>query len=110
MIRQAMASTRESDHRVEPSWFVLVCRVVLVIVGGYAAAAGFVAGAAVMLPVLGMARSEAVTLASMLGFIVYLGLLLWGFAERRLWRLCGGIAIIAGSGFGIGALLSPTVG
>lgn len=35
-----------------------------------------------------MAGHEAVLIACMLGFVVYLGLLIWAFAEPRLWRLC----------------------
>ena len=99
------SSSHESDNADEPSWFALFGRVMLVIFGGYAAAAGFVAGASVALPLIGMARSEAVALASMLGFVVYLVLLLWGFAERRLWRLCLGLALLAGGGFGVGSLM-----
>ncbi len=41
-----------------------------------------------------MSRSDAVVLAAMLGFLLYLGLLLWAFAERRLSRL----AIVLGGG------------
>ncbi|MCP1999794.1 hypothetical protein [Nitrobacter winogradskyi] len=52
-----------------------------------------------------MPRSEAVVLASMLGFIIYLVLLLWSFAERRLWRLGYVLAFLAGSGFGFASLL-----
>lgn len=56
--------------------------------GGYAVAAGLAALAAVALPAAGlMVRSEAVVLASMLAFLVYLALLIWAFADRRLARL-----------------------
>lgn len=34
-----------------------------------------------------LARSEAVVLSAMLGFLVYLVILLWAFAEHRLLRL-----------------------
>ncbi|MGC4097109.1 MAG: hypothetical protein QM706_08335 [Nitrospira sp.] len=105
MTRQSATPDRDSDDAVEPSWLALIGRVVLVIFGGYAAAAGFVTGASVALPLIGMVRSEAVALAAMLGFVVYLVLLLWGFAERRLWRLCLGLALLAGGGFGVGSLM-----
>src|SRR5918998_20086 len=52
--------------------------------GGYALAAGLVALLAAGLPWTGMARAEAAVLAGMLGILLYLGLLLWAFAERRL--------------------------
>lgn len=64
-------------------------RLVAAVGGGYAVAAGLAALAAVALPAAGlMVRSEAVVLASMLAFLVYLALLIWAFADRRLARLC----------------------
>ncbi|BAZ93541.1 hypothetical protein TspCOW1_15200 [Thiohalobacter sp. COW1] len=45
-----------------------------------------------------LARSEAVVLSAMLGFVVYLLVLLWAFAERRLprlWLVLGGGGIAA---------------
>lgn len=67
----------------------IVVRLVAAIGGGYAVAAGLAALAAVALPAAGlMLRSEAVVLASMLAFLVYLALLIWAFADRRLARLC----------------------
>ena len=49
-------------------WHIAL-RVFVVIVGGYAATAALVAGVARVLPVAGLARSEAVALASMCGFV-----------------------------------------
>ncbi|WP_295680328.1 hypothetical protein [uncultured Nevskia sp.] len=72
-----------------------VSRVLLAVVGAY-----FFTTASVMLAARGIAdlglfsRSDAVVLAAMFGFLLYLGLLLWAFAERRLWRL----AIVLGGG------------
>lgn len=67
----------------------VLVRLVAAIGGGYAVAAGLAALAAVALSTGGvMARSEAVVLASMLAFLVYLALLIWAFADRRLARLC----------------------
>ena len=66
----------------------VLVRLVAAVGGGYAVAAGLAALAAVALPAGGlMARSEAVVLASMLAFLVYLALLIWAFADRRLARL-----------------------
>ena len=67
-------------------------RVTGAVAGGYAVTT---AGAA--LARLGMARSDAVVTAAMLGFIVYLLLLLWGFAVRslaRLWLALAGSAAL----------------
>jgi hypothetical protein len=62
----------------------VVLRVLAIVLGGYAASAALVAAASATLPLLGMARMDAYTVAGMLGFIVYLGLGLWAAAERRL--------------------------
>ena len=64
----------------------IIVRLVAAIGGGYAVAAGLAALAARALPA--MTAREAVVLASMLAFLVYLGLLIWGFAEPNLVRLC----------------------
>jgi hypothetical protein len=67
----------------------IIVRLVAAIGGGYAVSAGLAALAARALPAAtAMSRSEAVVLASMLAFLVYLGLLIWGFAEPSLLRLC----------------------
>lgn len=80
---------------------LVVLRLIAAIGSGYAVAAGLAALAAVSLPaVTALPRSEAVVLASMLAFILYLGLLIWGFAERRLVRLCTVLAITATASWG----------
>jgi len=84
-------------------WWHIALRLLVVIVGGYAAASVLVAGLARALPVTGLARSEAVVLASICGFIFYLALLIWGFARRRLTHLALGLAL-AGS-FGLALTL-----
>lgn len=79
-------------------------RLVAAIGGGYAAAAGLAALAAAVLPALAvLPRSEAVVLSSMLAFVVYLVLLIWGFAEQRLARLCVILAAVGAASWG-GAL------
>jgi hypothetical protein len=71
-------------------------RVTGAVLGGYAFSAACVALASVTLPLAtGMAHSEAVLLASMLGFVLYLVALIWAFAERVLWRVWG---VFAGGG------------
>ena len=67
----------------------IIVRLVVAIGGGYAVSAGLAALAARALPATtAMPPREAVVLASMLAFLVYLGLLIWGFAEPSLARLC----------------------
>ncbi len=87
----------------------LASRLAAVVGGGYACTAAAVALAARALPwAFGMARSEAVVLAAMAGFLFYLVVLLWGFAEPRLARvwavLPGGAAIGWGLVHGLPAI------
>ena len=86
----------------------LISRILAAIVGGYLLSAGLVTLAAMALG-LAMAQSEAVVLTSMLGFILYLAVLLWSFAERRLWRVW---AVAAGGGAvasGLALWLAPVL-
>lgn len=78
----------------------VVIRVLGAVFGGYALTVLAVAAAGAAMARLGMARSDAVVLAAMLGFVAYLALLLWGFSVKstaRLWLvLAGGAAAMAG--------------
>lgn len=67
-------------------WPALVQRVLLALMGGYFLSAGLAGLFALGLGRI-MPRGEAVVLVAMCAFIVYLLLLLWAFAERRLARL-----------------------
>ncbi|NKQ09653.1 hypothetical protein [Pseudomonas sp. SST3] len=79
----------------------LLLRVVAAVGGGYACTVALSSTAAQLLTLLGgMARSEAVILAAMLGFILYLVLLLWSFTEPRLWRVWA--LLLAGTAIGLG--------
>lgn len=86
-------------------WLSLVTRVLMVVVAGYAASAGLSAALSVTLPFAGLARSESVLLASMSGFLFYLVLLIWGFVERRLWRLGAVLALLSACGFGLARVI-----
>lgn len=76
----------------------VLSRVLAAVLGGYAFSAACVALLSVVLPtVFALARSDAVILASMLGFLVYLGVLIWAFAQQRharVWALLGGGAVL----------------
>lgn len=65
---------------------LLILRIALAIPGGYALTAGTVALATALLAAL-MPRAEAFVLSAMLGFLLYLAILIWAFAEPRLLRL-----------------------
>lgn len=82
---------------VLPDWARLSLRILLVVGGGYLLAAGASGLAAAALAQV-MPRAEATMLMAMLAFLIYLALMLWGFAERswaRLW-----------AAFGVGSLLA----
>lgn len=84
-----MAGTAERHNRGRHfrAGLVLSFRLLALVGGGYFLSAALVALGAAGLAGLGMMRSEAVVLMSMLGFAIYLLVLIWGFAERNLARL-----------------------
>lgn len=91
------------SSRDRKPWFGLVLRLLGAVFGGYALTALTVAAAGAVLVRLGMARSDAVVLAAMLGFVVYLALLLWAFSVKstaHLWLA------MMGSAAGMAVLLS----
>jgi hypothetical protein len=97
-----------SSERIKGGSSVL-SRVLGAVCGGYAFSAASVALLAVGLPrVGGMARSEAVLVASMLGFLIYLGVILWAFAEPRLARVWGFLAGGAAVAYGLMRLLKAS--
>ena len=65
---------------------MIALRVAAAVLGGYFLAAGLSALAAEALAQL-LPPSEAVVLMAMLAFLIYLALLIWAFAERRLPRV-----------------------
>lgn len=100
--RQGERRSREASGN---SWIAITGRVLLVVAGGYLVSASLVSASSVMLPFVGLHRSEAVVLASMCGFVLYLGLLIWGFAQQSLMRLGGMFALLACGGQVITILL-----
>lgn len=70
-------------------------RILGAVAGGYGVTALAVAAAGALLARLGMARAEAVVLAAMLGFFMYLALLLWGFSVARIATLWTGLLAAA---------------
>ena len=91
----------------------IVVRVLMVVGGGYAVAAGFAA----LLPVTMVAarlmvRSEAAILSSMMAFVVYLAVILWAVAEPSLPRLAAKLAAAGaafwGGAYGLARLTVPT--
>lgn len=78
----------------------MAVRIAGAVLGGYALTASYVPLLASALALAGMARSEAVVLSAMLGFVFYLVVLLWAFSVRSLARLLavttGGTALAYG--------------
>ncbi len=89
---------RVAAHRAWPVFW----RILVAVGGGYGLCALAVAVAGAALAALGMARSEAVVLSAMLGFVGYAVFLVWAFAVRSVWRL----VIWAGAA---GAVLGTTL-
>lgn len=91
--------------------FAIIARAVAAVLGGYALSAGLSAALAVTLPLVSsLPRSESVLLASMLGFVIYLLVLLWVLVERRVLLV---LAVLAGGALlssGVAYWLSPLLG
>ena len=94
-----------------PSWLrvgKVASRVLAAVGAGYACTAAVVALTTLLLSLaFGMARGEAVVLAAMAGFLLYLTVLLWGFAEPRLarvWAVLVGAAVLC---WGLAQWLAP---
>ena len=79
------------------AWLTLSQRLLLITIGGYFFSAALATWGALLLSRL-IPRSEAVVLMTMLGFVIYLLTLMWGFAQLRLWQLwlvLAGVPVIA---------------
>jgi hypothetical protein len=80
---------------------VVAARVLVAVFGGYAFSAASSAALALALARgAGLARGEAVLLAAMLGFVVYLIVLLWAFTARSLGRVA--VVVLGGALAGYG--------
>lgn len=93
--------------------FAIIARAVVAVLGGYALSAGLSAALAVTLPLVSsLPKSESVLLASMLGFVIYLLVLLWVLVERRvvlvLAVLGGGALLSSGVAYWLSPLLAAT--
>lgn len=78
----------------------LASRIFAAVLGAYAFTWGFMALGIVLLFAAGMEFHDAEHLSAIIGFLVFLGLFLWAFAARSLWRvwlvLAGGGLLMAG--------------
>lgn len=79
-------------------------RVLALAVGAYAASAALVAAAVALLILAGVDRRDAFTVCSILGFAVYVALVLWASAERRLSVVLGVLGLVTVLGAALAAL------
>jgi hypothetical protein len=82
----------------------VVLRVLAIVVGGYAASAALVAAAVASLRLAGVVPSDAFTLCSILGFLVYLVLALWAATEQRLPLLVASLLLLTVGGAGMATM------
>ncbi|MDB5425370.1 MAG: hypothetical protein JWQ29_2786 [Phenylobacterium sp.] len=94
--------------------FAIVSRFAATLLAGYAATVGMVALGAVLLALgLGMTRAQALVATTMIGFLGYAAIILWGFAEPRLgriWAILAGVAVLSHIAAIALARLLPPVG
>jgi hypothetical protein len=87
-----------NDSAMAPGKGAIALRILGALFGGYAFTSGAVACSTLLLIAAGVARSESVTIATLLGFPLYLVVLLWSFctpALHRVWlALAGGGAAL----------------
>lgn len=90
------------------SWHV-ASRVAASTLGGYAFTWGFIALGAMLLFAVGMSLDEASSLASMLGFLVFLAVFCWAFIAPSLarvwWVLAGGGGLMSLAGWWLSRVL-----
>lgn len=86
----------------------LVVRIVGAVAGGYALTSIVTVLLALVLVLFGLSRSEATVLAMMLGFLVYLLVLLWAFSVQSLATLW--LALLTSSGSAVLTLWALRVG
>ena len=89
----------------------IAARLLLAVGGSYTVTSGLTASMAVILRAIGvLPRDEAVLLASMLAFLIYLTILIWAFSEPRIRRLCIVLAMmgaVSWGGSGLVGLIQP---
>jgi hypothetical protein len=70
-----------------PNIMIEICiKILLAIFGGYAFTSGYIALSSILFVSFGMQVGEAVVLHTMIGILVYLGVILWVFSTSHIWR------------------------
>lgn len=73
--------------------FALPCRIVGVLLGGYALWSGGTVLLGLALRGTGLSDTDAMLVATMLGSLFYVGIIIWGFAAPLRWRPATAIAV-----------------
>ncbi len=73
---------------------LVVWRLIVAILGGYAFTSGYAAIVGTALPLVGVARADALVVAMITAFLVYATMILWAVATKHPWRF-GGIVFAA---------------
>ncbi|WP_213662111.1 hypothetical protein [Stutzerimonas stutzeri] len=102
-----MNATRQAKTGDHPRARLLL-RLCAALGGGYICTVALTAAGALFATLLGMPRSEAAYLGSLLALPLYLALLLWSFCEPRLRRLYALLLGGTGAGLLLQALLNVT--
>jgi hypothetical protein len=84
-------------------------RVLAIFGGGYAATSALVAAGVAVLQRMGLAPSDAFTVCSLLGFLVYLALILWAAIEPSLVRLLAWLLAMTAGGAALAWAAAPLV-
>lgn len=88
----------------------IAARALAAVIGSYAVTAGAAALIGVLLVVgAGLGRSDALIIGSVLGYLLFVFLMLWCFAERRLIRVWGVLFVAAAATHGAAWLIAPAM-
>lgn len=88
----------------------IASRALAAVIGSYAVTAGAAALIGVLLVVgAGLGRSDALIIGSVLGYLLFVFLMLWCFAERRLLRVWSVLVLAAATTHGAAWLIAPAM-
>lgn len=86
---------------------VTVLRVLAIFVGGYALTGGMTALSGIGLFAAGMTLSDAMLLTSILGFLLYVIITMWGFSAPKKYWPATAIVVLASITMSLASVLAP---
>lgn len=87
----------------------MAVRVISILVGGYALTGGITALGGIGLHAAGLPLSDSMLLTSMLGYLLYVGIVIWGFGAPPKYHPSATIVASAVATMGLAAILSVGV-